>query len=102
VFEGGEWSKGEATAHSTEAALMGVDVMFPKCDGCYRVSWRFADFLNDALEDFSIRYGVIEASPRVRRRLRRLAAGDGEDAEVAQRMLEDMNRDGAVELFVSA
>ena len=81
---------------------MGVDVMFPKCDGCHRVSWKFADFLNDVMDDFSIRYGLIEASPRVLRRLRRAAAGDGEDAEVARRILEEMGKDGAVELFVSA
>lgn len=81
---------------------MSVHVMFPTCDKAYRVSWELGDFLNDVMEDFSIRYGCIEKTPRVLRRLRKAAAAGGEEAEVAKRMLEELKRDGAVEVFISA
>ena len=80
---------------------MSAHVMFPRCDKAYRVSWELADFLNDVMEDFSIRYGSVEKTPRVLRRLRKAAAVGGEDAEVAERMLEELKRDGGVELFIS-
>jgi hypothetical protein len=80
---------------------MSAHVMFPTCDKAYRVSYGLADFLNDVAEDFSIRYASIEKTPRVLRRLRKTAAAGGEDAEVAERMLQELIRDGAVEVFIS-
>ena len=81
---------------------MSVHVMFPRYDGMYRVSWELADFLSDAMQDFTIRYGCIQSSPYVLRRLRRAAAAGNQDAELARRMLEELEKDGAVEVFVSA
>ena len=80
---------------------MGIDVMFPTCDEVYRVSQELGCFLNEDMEDFSIRYGCIEKSREIMRRLRTVVRSGEKDAEVAKRILDELEDAGGVEVFIS-
>lgn len=80
---------------------MGTDLMFPTCDKVYRVSPELGGFLNEHMEDFSIRYGYIQQSGEITRHLREVARSGERDAEAARRILQELEGIGAAELFLS-